>query len=37
LAQEVAGKPSKNETEQWMREEAIITAATIPARLAVPT
>jgi hypothetical protein len=31
-AQEVANKPSENETDQWMREEAIVTAAVIGAR-----
>src|SRR5947209_18691458 len=31
-AQEVANKPAGNETEQWMREEAIVSAAVIAAR-----
>lgn len=31
-AQEVLQKPSDNENEQWMREEAIVTAAMIAAR-----
>jgi hypothetical protein len=31
-AQEVANKPSEDETDQWMREEAIVTAAAIASR-----
>jgi hypothetical protein len=31
-AQEVVGKPCADETEQWMREEAIVTAAVIAVR-----
>ena len=31
-AQDVANKPAGNETEQWMRDEAIVTAAMIAAR-----
>ena len=31
-AQEVADKPSEDETDQWMREEAIVTAAAIASR-----
>lgn len=31
-AQEMAQKPSSDETDQWMREEAIVTAAMIAAR-----
>ena len=31
-AQEVKDKPTENETEQWTRKEAIVTAATIAAR-----
>jgi hypothetical protein len=31
-AQEVVSKPSENETDKWMREEAIVTAAAIAAR-----
>ena len=31
-AQEVANKPAGNETQQWMREEAIVSAALIAAR-----
>ena len=36
-AQEVKDKPTENETEQWMREEAIVTCGTLrPVRPRVP-